>query len=77
MDEKEMNGKLTCVYCLRDDLTAGSHDFKDRDKNNYIRNLATVDHIYPLSLGGPKYDKKNCCVACKRCNETKGNKVTQ
>lgn len=27
-----------------------------------------VDHIVPLSMGGPKYDPANCRPACTPCN---------
>lgn len=31
-----------------------------------------VDHIVPLSKGGPKYDDRNCRAACSRCNLGRG-----
>jgi 5-methylcytosine-specific restriction endonuclease McrA len=63
--------KLVCTYCKRDDLI--------KDQPNHIRkqlpNLATIDHIYPLSEGGAKFDEKNCTVACPKCNRKKGAKI--
>jgi len=68
-------GELTCSYCGRNDLVEGFHEFEKKDLNNKISNLATIDHIVPLSKGGDKYLKVNCCIACKKCNRKKGNKV--
>ena len=34
----------------------------------------TIDHIQPRSLEGPS-TYANLCLACRRCNEFKGNKV--
>ena len=75
--QKELTekGKLQCVYCGRDDLIEGYHEFEKKHLNMKFPNLATIDHIYPLSLGGNKYDETNCCVACKKCNSKKGNKI--
>lgn len=69
----DIHGRLTCTYCGRNDLVIGFP--KINNKNNRIPNLATIDHIYPVSLGGGRLDKTNCTVACKRCNGTKGDTI--
>lgn len=70
-------GVLKCAYCGREDLVEGHHEFHKKHLNMKISNLATVDHIHPLSLGGEKYDKDNCTVACRHCNSKKGNKLIE
>lgn len=75
-EEKEANnGVLQCTYCDRDDLVIGNTEMNNSNSNNKIPNLATIDHIHPLSKGGEKYNKENCCVSCKKCNRKKGNKI--
>lgn len=39
---------------------------------NGQKNSATVEHIIPKSQGGT-YNIKNCLMACKLCNNTRGN----
>jgi len=68
-------GKLRCAYCGRNDLVEGYHDFDKKHLNMKLSNLATIDHIHPLSREGQKYDKKNCCVSCIKCNTRKGDKL--
>lgn len=38
-----------------------------------------VDHIIPLSRGGPRYDPANCRASCGWCNRKRGDRapVTQ
>lgn len=72
--ELSKNNKLTCAYCGREDLIEGYHEFDKKHLNNNIPNLATIDHIMPLSKNGRRYDRKNCCIACKNCNKRKDNK---
>lgn len=38
--------------------------------------LITIDHIHPLSRGG-QTNWKNCVVACKKCNSSKGDKTLE
>ena len=73
-DQKDEHGRLTCSYCNRNDLVIGSTG-QNSNKNNRIPNLATIDHIYPLSLGGARFDVNNCAVSCKTCNGKKGSDV--
>lgn len=35
----------------------------------------TIDHVYPKSRGGNKRSFENCVVACKYCNNKKGDKT--
>jgi len=67
-------GYLECSYCHRKDLIIGYTKIEDSHLNNKINNLATIDHIIPLSKGGPKYDVKNCTCSCKKCNRRKNDK---
>ena len=71
--KKHMNqyGKLTCIYCGRNDLIIGFK--KRRPQRNEIEYIATIDHIYPISKGGDRYDENNCCVACPKCNMEKAD----
>lgn len=73
--ELKEEGKLRCVYCGREDLVEGHHEFNKKHLNHNTPNLATIDHIHPLSKGGEKYDTDNCCVSCRNCNSKKGNKI--
>jgi 5-methylcytosine-specific restriction endonuclease McrA len=70
-EKHKNNGKLICSYCGRDDLISGFHTFNKRN----VKNLATIDHIIPLSKNGLKYDKNNCCVSCKKCNHKKSDMI--
>ena len=58
--------KLTCVYCGKTDLKL--------DGNKYpLKQVATIDHVVPLSKGGAMYDESNFVVACYKCNQRKGS----
>jgi len=63
--------ELKCVYCGRTDLV------KDQPEEDPIQlsNLATIDHVFPVSKGGKRYDLKNCVVACPKCNQKKADKI--
>ena len=60
-------GFLECAYCGRKDLV------KDYESVRQPANLATIDHVQPLSKGGSRYDPENLVIACYRCNQHKGN----
>ena len=69
--ELKEKGKLKCSYCPRTDLVIGNRiNFSD---NNRIENLATIDHVIPLSKGGEMYNTDNMVVSCRCCNRAKGN----
>ena len=71
LDECEtVMGGLVCTYCGRDDLVREQPEGTFRQPAN----LATVDHVVPVSKGGERYDKGNCAVACYRCNQKKADK---
>ena len=72
--KKKNEGNLTCDYCGKEHLDIGGKKPKDLIKNNKNKNLATVDHIQPLVGEGEKFNEKNMCVACKKCNKNKGEK---
>jgi len=71
------NGDLVCKYCGKNHLEIGGRAPKDLAVNNKNPNLATVDHIVALSEGGEKYNEKNMCVCCKKCNSKKGSKPAE
>lgn len=75
IEQKEINGDLVCKYCGKPHLEIGGRSRKDMSLNNKNPNLATVDHVFPLSKGGPKYDKSNLVVSCKKCNQNKADKI--
>ena len=49
-----------CGYCLSTEVLSGIP--------------LTVDHIMPISLGG-SHEQENLWLACRSCNEFKGNKI--
>lgn len=62
--QKEQLGKNVCFYCKRVVVV-------------YPKNLsfsATIDHIIPLSKGGVNA-RYNLCVACRECNNKKGDNI--
>ena len=36
----------------------------------------TVDHVIPVSLGGPPLDRANVRLAHRKCNCSRGNRMT-
>jgi len=67
-DFLDRNKPLVCVYCGKKDL------LKDPTGKKQPKNLATIDHVKPLSKGGSRYDESNLVVACYACNQAKGDK---
>ena len=47
---------------------------KDTDDKNRSRSWATLDHKIPISKGG-EHTLKNCVIACRSCNFSKGTKT--
>jgi hypothetical protein len=70
-------GDLVCAYCSKPHLEIGGKEPKDLAINNTNPNLATIDHILAKANGGAKYDESNLCVACKKCNTSKGVKPVE
>lgn len=66
----EKYGRLWCQYCGRSGLVA---DLPEDATKSQLRNLATLDHILPRSLGGAEYDEDNLVVACYTCNQRKAD----
>ena len=66
-------GKLECYLCGRDDLIVEMSD----DKVRQPANLATIDHVQPLSKGGARLDRANCKIACYCCNQRKADKTEE
>ncbi len=58
-------GGLTCAICGRKGLLP---------RNTTLKNLATLDHITDIELGGSWRDPSNFQVACKDCNHRKNNR---
>ena len=62
--EKE-NGRLSCYHC-------GNYPLQK--KTPTLKLLATLDHIIPVSKGGPAFDPDNIVISCSLCNSTRGCK---
>lgn len=66
---KKKFGKLKCQVCGNDDLIEnGIGRGKQPD------NLATIEHIIPISEGGFKYIETNYLCTCNKCNNKRGIK---
>jgi 5-methylcytosine-specific restriction endonuclease McrA len=63
--------KLKCFYCGKTNLMRELPEGEVKQPHN----LATVDHVIPISKGGQKYDHNNCVVACYRCNQRKKDSI--
>jgi hypothetical protein len=63
--------ELVCYYCYKKNL------IREIPKNSVHQphNLATIDHVIPISKGGKRYDIKNCVIACYKCNQKKKNVI--
>ena len=67
LKNKKSINELNCYYCKKT-LT------KIHNKGADIHpNLATLDHIVPISKGGSRFDEDNIVVSCITCNIKKGN----
>jgi 5-methylcytosine-specific restriction endonuclease McrA len=54
--------ELKCSYCGKGSL---------RKQSNNTDNLATLDHVIPVSKGGKKFCSSNIVIACHFCNSRK------
>ena len=61
-------GTLECVYCGALGLAIDTDGMPPHRQ-------ATIDHVFPLSKGGKRYDLENLAVSCRVCNEDKADKV--
>jgi len=66
-----VHGCLRCHYCGRRDLVREENPMTGRQPAN----MATIDHVVPVSKGGPKEDPNNCVIACQGCNSRKADKM--
>lgn len=57
-------GNLSCFYC-------GKQSLKKQSNSN--TDLATLDHVKPISKGGDKFNSSNIVIACYSCNQRKRN----
>ena len=58
----EREGKLICVYCQEPvKIYTGITGKQPKD-------MATLDHLIPLSEKGLKYDESNFICSCSTCN---------
>lgn len=60
---EKKNGELVCEYC-------GKRHLKIHGDQ---KEIATIDHVKPLCMGGERYDIKNMAVTCYKCNQAKGH----
>jgi 5-methylcytosine-specific restriction endonuclease McrA len=58
---------IKCVYCGKEHLDPWAKEEE---------NKATIDHLIPKSKGGKVLDEENFVIACFKCNQDKGNKVS-
>lgn len=63
---KAQKGK--CFYCERRTVIR-----KIISGERQPNNLATLDHVVPLSRDGAFAPTRNCVVACRACNHARGN----
>ncbi len=66
---KKKHKVLTCQnpYCGKTDL----------EESGDGPNVATIDHIIPVSTGIDKYDKSNFQILCAHCNSKKKDKTQE
>ena len=57
--------KLMCFYCDTGPL---------KKQSDFTNDLATLDHVKPLSKGGLRFHSSNLVVACFACNSRKKDK---
>lgn len=57
-----------CAYC------SCILTFARAERGKYVASKATIDHVIPISRGGA-HIWENVCLACWRCNLSKGNRL--
>lgn len=63
--------KLICFYCGAKNLIRELPENETRQPWN----LATIDHVIPISKGGKRYNHDNCVLSCYRCNQKKKDSI--
>ena len=63
--------ELICNYCGKENLIREIPDGETKQPSN----LATIDHVIPISKGGQRDDPNNCVISCYSCNQKKKNKI--
>lgn len=71
---KKQNGTLRCHYCGREELLA---ELPENASRNWLKRLATLDHVVPRSKGGAEMDEGNIVIACHPCNQKKADVVLE
>ncbi len=66
---KSQFGSLKCQICNNTDLVETI-----LHKRKIPHNLATIEHVIPLSKGGLKYVEANFICTCIKCNNKRGDK---
>ena len=61
LKKMERLNKLFCIYCQKP-LKIYTV------KGNLPEDMATIEHVIPLSEGGLKYHESNFACACPKCN---------
>ena len=65
----------TCALCGKPiDKTLGKY-IGDDGKQHWNPMAPEVDEIVPISRGGSPYDRDNCQLVHRICNQRKGNRV--
>ena len=64
------DGSLTCEYCGKANLVV---NYQPVAGFPHPHNMATIDHIVPISKGGDRTDISNIFVCCYQCNTEKGD----
>jgi 5-methylcytosine-specific restriction endonuclease McrA len=70
---KKTEGDLVCHYCNKKHLEIGFRSVILCNANNDNKNLATIDHVVPVSSGIDPLDESNWVISCKKCNTEKGD----
>ncbi len=62
----EREGKLICVYCQI------QLKIYENQTKRLPEDMATIEHLVPISQGGLKYHESNFACACNGCNNRRG-----
>jgi 5-methylcytosine-specific restriction endonuclease McrA len=73
MKIKEHTKRNRKMAAYRDDLLE-KHPYCAYCNRRLYWESATLDHVIPIGNGGPDHPS-NAVLACKRCNERKGNRT--